>query len=338
MATFLDESRKLLRLSPSTIRTNEFNWVFSAISDLRSVHHSSHLDLDNIEVLFGAFEMGRLLGRLSERSPDAIVALRDALVTLIVQTIEQTTKFGATATGMAPPSPHHQVMQWMRAVRKRFSDETFAFLTFNYDLVLDVAFIYSQIESTYCFDTVDTAAIPLLKLHGSLNWVACKKCDAVSAINLEPWARSAMVPGHDHVLLRVSEVLPSQVSRCCNERYPATPLLVPPSFDKTSNHSRLHHVWARAAKELSRANRIIIVGYSLPETDAFFRYLFALGTDRGAHIEKVYVLDPDPTGNVRKRFDEIIGAGIRPRFTFLHDDPGRMERLPSLLQSIISTH
>jgi hypothetical protein len=37
-------------------------------------------------------------------------------------------------------------------------------------------------------------------------------------------------------------------------------------------------VWRTAAQHLSEAEHIFIIGYSLPETDQFFRYLYGLGT------------------------------------------------------------
>ena len=55
-------------------------------------------------------------------------------------------------------------------------------------------------------------------------------------------------------------------------------MIVPPTWNKTEYHSNLSHVWHEAAVELGSARNIYVFGYSLPETDSFFRYLFALGT------------------------------------------------------------
>jgi hypothetical protein len=79
----------------------------------------------------------------------------------------------------------------------------------------------------------------------------------------------------------------------------------------------LEAVWRRACKELEQAENIFIIGYSLPETDSFFRYLFALGTQGRTQIKRLWVVDPDPNGVVRQRVEGFIGQAIRHRLEFL---------------------
>jgi hypothetical protein len=56
------------------------------------------------------------------------------------------------------------------------------------------------------------------------------------------------------------------------------PVIVPPTWNKTQYHKEIGGVWTEAAKHLSEAENIFIIGYSLPDTDQFFRYLYSLGT------------------------------------------------------------
>ena len=60
MADFLDIADNLVRTRDDGIQNakKEFDDVFDAISELRTVYAKSYLDVDNIEVLFGAIEMG----------------------------------------------------------------------------------------------------------------------------------------------------------------------------------------------------------------------------------------------------------------------------------------
>jgi hypothetical protein len=44
------------------------------------------------------------------------------------------------------------------------------------------------------------------------------------------------------------------------------------------------------------AQEIIVIGYSLPETDFFFRNLFALGTVGRKFIRRFAVVNPDWSG------------------------------------------
>jgi hypothetical protein len=57
---------------------------------------------------------------------------------------------------------------------------------------------------------------------------------------------------------------------------------------------QLQSVWARAAKELSEAQDIYAIGYSYPKSDAFFRYLYALGTVGGPVLRKFWVFNAAP--------------------------------------------
>ena len=57
-----------------------------------------------------------------------------------------------------------------------------------------------------------------------------------------------------------------------------------------------------------------MVGYSLPETDMFFRYLYAIGTLGDARLKTFLVVDPDTTGDVERRFRTMLGTAAEARF------------------------
>ena len=78
----------------------------------------------------------------------------------------------------------------------------------------------------------------------------------------------------------------------------------------------MSNVWKEAALQLSEARNIFVFGYSLPETDSFFGYLFALGTASDTRIKTFWVLDPDSTDEVRARYEKLIGKGIQNRFDY----------------------
>ncbi|MBE3114055.1 MAG: hypothetical protein IMZ59_00880 [Actinobacteria bacterium] len=67
---------------------------------------------------------------------------------------------------------------------------------------------------------------------------------------------------------------------------------------------------------MSDAENIFVSGYSLTESDAFFRYLFALGSEVKTRIKRFWVFDPDEQDIVKKRFEKLIGTGIRNKFRF----------------------
>jgi hypothetical protein len=73
-------------------------------------------------------------------------------------------------------------------------------------------------------------------------------------------------------------------------------------------------VWQAAARELSTAENIVVCGYSLPDSDQFFRYLYALGTVGDLRLKRLWVFDPDP--GVEDRFKKLLGQAATPRFKF----------------------
>jgi hypothetical protein len=73
-------------------------------------------------------------------------------------------------------------------------------------------------------------------------------------------------------------------------------------------------VWGRAARELEEAKYIFVLGYSLPETDQFFRSLFALGTEGPTILNRIAIFDPN-SGPVEQRFRAMLGQAALDRFS-----------------------
>ena len=95
------------------------------------------------------------------------------------------------------------------------------------------------------------------------------------------------------------------------------PVIVPPTWNKNSYHGQLSNVWSKAAYEIAEAENIFIIGYSLPETDSFFRYLYALGSESKKRLRNFVVINKDNSGTTERRFRELIGKGIENRFRYI---------------------
>jgi hypothetical protein len=93
---------------------------------------------------------------------------------------------------------------------------------------------------------------------------------------------------------------------------PIEPYIVPPTWTKSSQHKELAHVWKQAAIELEDAEYIVVIGYSCPPSDAFFRHLFALGTDSLRRIKRFVVVDPSE--EVALRLRDMVGPDAARRF------------------------
>lgn len=192
-------------------------------------------------------------------------------------------------------------------------------ITFNYDLALDYALYYNRHPADYCLPgSVRPGLIPAMKLHGSLNWAICSKCRRIIPWDLGAFfqrPRWNLLGDPESVYLDLGSQLPSDLVHC--DRYvKPEPVIVPPTWNKTEYHRGLSTVWSRAASELSDAENIFVSGYSLTETDSFFRYLFALGSVGESRIKRFWVFDPDEQDKVLKRFEKLIGSGAKQRFRF----------------------
>jgi len=104
----------------------------------------------------------------------------------------------------------------------------------------------------------------------------------------------------------------------CGQPLDEDPFIVPPTWNKTAFHEQIDPVWKRAALELKDAEKIFVLGYSLPSTDLFFNYLFALGVDMRTILKGFYVYNIDDSGAVEARFRDLLGSGIIQRIRFFN--------------------
>jgi hypothetical protein len=199
-----------------------------------------------------------------------------------------------------------------------------AILTFNYDLIVDAAIHGAQMGVDYGIGTQEDWAglhIPLLKLHGSLNWwVEYESRDIV------PWYLQRFLTQSKHAVSFDKDSSQVRINAGQNindlmnysgklKQIDRLPFIVPPSWNKADSHNRISRVWARAAQELSEAENIYVIGYSLPETDSFFRQLYALGTVGDTLLKRFWVYNPDASRE--KIFSNMLGPGARERFRFI---------------------
>lgn len=307
---FLDRSREFYDDPSSSLDKQEraqFGEVFKFKREVAKAREKFRIDLDNIEQLFGLVEMSNRLGAASS-------ATRDATVYLIAKTLQ-------LALAGAPNRPRVSVSLksgWVppgsmaRDVRRapygggdtfdtdvythfalllsgQYDDQdklpsrSSAVITFNYDLVLDDALVrigakpdYRLVDAKSEEPAQGSTSVPLLKLHGSTNWAICGRCDRV------------------HVLGEKATADPREFrSTPCDEcgETGLRLLLVPPSWDKSEYSKVMQPVWKSAIEELKAATRICVIGYSMPETDAFFKFLLSLGLAENDRLYKLVVVD-----------------------------------------------
>jgi len=306
---FLDRARELFDDPDSELDQRErdlFEQVFKFKREVAKAREKFRIDLDNIEQLFGLVEMSQRLGS----DPPAP---REATVYLIAKTLELAV---ATSTSKRPVarmslvSGYAAQASFINHVRRqpgggdsfetdiythfalmitgkyddprRLASRSSTVITFNYDLVLDDSLGRAGAKPSYeladaVFDEPDDneRVVPVLKLHGSTNWAICE-CGQIHVLSRKATA--------DPVMFRSKKCI-----KCGKTGLRL--LLVPPSWDKSEYSKVMQPVWKRAVEAIKRATRICVIGYSMPEADAFFKFLLALGLAENDRLYKLIVVD-----------------------------------------------
>jgi len=105
--------------------------------------------------------------------------------------------------------------------------------------------------------------LPMLKLHGSLNWLYCPRCDELDITLGKKGA----------VDILTEPVVSRCAARDCTARYEA--VIVGPSLVQRYDNRILRDTWRLAEKALQEAPKLVTIGYSLPEADYLIRAMLA---------------------------------------------------------------
>ena len=333
MGNFLEKAEDLLRsgMVPGQLQP-DFQRTIVAIEKLQCVHSKSQLDLFNIESVFAAFEIAKLIDRLPglEAAGKEIDSLLSGIRTVISTTIEETIHFkvGQRTQRPIPTNTYDSFAKLIKILNSKGGDEKprCSVITFNYDVALDYAMRYNDVLPDYCLERrgASPGSSPLLKLHGSLNWGKCsiEKCGTPVPWEIDRYVRAKILnrtmkaPGRP-VKFHIAFDLKDSELKHCDRDIISEPVLVPPTWNKTEHHRVIEKVWQRAAKELSEAQHIFISGYSLPDSDLFFQYFFALGAVGAPIIKTFKVFDKAEKGGlVDERFRKLIGTAVRDRYDY----------------------
>jgi hypothetical protein len=325
MKNFLDEAYDLWQQQKLGEEDAEhFKKVFNGISALQRVHSKSRLDINNLESVFATFEMAKLLNKMPNFRPKEIDNLIKSLKRLIVVTIEKKLKLPRRDHNVYPPEPYDEFIDLVKKLStKSIPKQEVSILTFNYDIALDFALHAKRMGPNYCLDAhaASNEAINLLKLHGSLNWST-----SIDNNQIIPWDLRDYFAHYSfgRGVTKWAKLGIGTHLKTFNELNNFTeidgePVIVPPTWNKSNYHNDLSEIWSQSAKELEKAENLFIIGFSLPETDVFFRHLYALGTAGQTPLKKFWVFDPDNSGKVEKRYQQLLGPGAKARFNYLQN-------------------
>jgi hypothetical protein len=295
MRQFLDRADDLTQsnaIAPSDKAA--FEEVAAARSSLRETHSKAVLDLYNLESVFAAFETASLLSLVR---PSVLVrpSLLASMRKVIALTLEQSMLFNGSPSGVRA-SAAYQAFAWLVDILINHGHQV-TILTFNYDIGMDFALHKVPLGINYAIGGDVSAAVELLKLHGSLNWTRCgTNPDHIlfeHVRDIETDVAKQLGNSSRNVPMSASSRLAGLKCLECDALADGTPVIVPPTLHKFGEQRALAKVWAAAAARLGEAHHIVVAGYSWPDGDGFFHYLYALGSMGDSILRSFVVLDPD---------------------------------------------
>ena len=173
-------------------------------------------------------------------------------------------------------------------------------ISFNYDLIIEEALRKLNIECDYGFDTIPIDnSLFLMKMHGSVNWAFCSKCENV--VIFSGYEASNIVGGTSKC---------SVCNECTLETIIIPPILYKDTFYKHPRYEDLiRQLWGFANDELVEADKVVFIGFSMAETDAYAQELFKFSSNMNKNVKYHLVTRPKSDkgiDNLVDRYEEVL--------------------------------
>jgi hypothetical protein len=227
-----------------------------------------------------------------------------------------------TTVDLSPAGPRPRTSSAHQAILEALTPGS-TIVTFNYDLVIEEAFKSAAMWNPHdgygtklagatlewarlwlerrSASHTQKSKVLLLKLHGSLGWVSYK--NGVVKLKGRPY----------YVRKKTYESIS----------------VLPPGWNKKIHVNPYKGFWREARLRLEKCKSLMIVGYSLPETDLLAKALFSevirMRAVRHSYLKRLVLVDPD--SDVRAKFVRLFTPAVGPlgrivQFTDINNIPG----------------
>ncbi len=171
-------------------------------------------------------------------------------------------------------------------------------------------------------DDKNTNGPILCKLHGSINYFQDgSDSDVLYVANLlggdKPIGQSSVKPEDINFWKDKPAILAVDAIWCIQQAYGNnfSPAIIPPTYAKLTGKSWLRNIWHTTLDILSKAKKIIFIGYSMPDSDGFMRALIhsamAIRASQPNFVPpQVFVIDP--CQDTHKRYQELFHETYKP--------------------------
>jgi len=332
LADFLARARELPYRTKNISCRESFDRVFRWIEELKRASYYIDINLDNLEHVFSMADLGRQIG-----VTDCDQHFSD-LRKMIAEVLDHC-ELRQLRSGSEPfDKGYWAFLQRLKQCndarnQKTRLGEAFSadsVITFNYDILLDDAWEAPELAFPLTYSLNDASfdesqPYLLLKLHGSTNWAYCSECGTVdplkvSSLRTDCVSKEEVVSGRPGVAdttiitLRATKLTTGDHEcRICGKSTEREPLIIPPTWSKQVADSPLVPVWKRAVREVTQANQLVIIEYSLPATDTFLQYLMALGACHNEALQRVVVVNNDGSDAFRSRYRQLFSRSLSER-------------------------
>lgn len=227
------------------------------------------------------------------------------------------------------PGVAHKADHYFRFLQTLPSLDDLTVISLNYDIIVDNALLkLTDAFPDYGCD-ISTAVyngshrrVPLYKLHGSLNWLHFPSCQRLDLGISGSGQRTIKVL--DELFQEQSRTVGTlehrytcQGSPCADPRCqtPVRPVMITPTHMKDYRNPHIARIWYVAAQALRQADRVHIIGYSLPPDDVDVVYLLKRNMQDVAP-ERITIIEFDPERrslsehDVGCRYRGLFGDGI----------------------------
>lgn len=189
----------------------------------------------------------------------------------------------------------------------------FAITTTNYDVCIEKAFRKHNLPYTY-LGIESTIGVPIVKIHGSVNWFYCEGCQSVITYSVKE-------------LEVFKKIFPTSGS-CQKCGTPTSLLMVPPIAYKYVIYPPLIDIWQAAMRTIERANLIIVIGYSFGLADDYFFKMMVTGMKKNKST--LVMLDNNPN-SISNLENKLTTYHLKPPFPVYGD---ATETVPRILKVI----
>jgi hypothetical protein len=157
--------------------------------------------------------------------------------------------------------------------------------------------------------------VPVIKLHGSVNWFQYTDGDIPKIFASTQFGiQEQSFPGVDRRNVPIGISDPDFKTKnieqwardvCANATDPL-PAIIPPMLGKMSISPVISCQWRSAIQCLARAKNITVIGYSFPETDTFMTRLLAEGLKDNIGLNRIRIVDIQSESQWRERINRIF--------------------------------